>query len=265
MRNIVLLAGLLMISAVGVDSKAAESGDSSEGWRSLPLIEDGKIAPDWVHMGYGSFAVVDGSLRTECDEKGLGLLLYRGEKFGTCQIRVVYRAKDANSNSGVYVRIDDGILDQIDKNHPPARRDAEGNLTDESLKIFMEASEQEIGPWYAVHHGYELQIRDKEGPFNRTGAIYSLSVSVALPDTPPDEWRTMIITLDGNQIKVHIDGKWITTFDPEDENVPTERQWYEPRREPRRPEIGYIGLQNHDPGDVVYFKEVSVRPLEDAK
>jgi hypothetical protein len=26
----------------------------------------------------------------------------------------------------------------------------------------------------------------------------------------------------------------------------------------------YIGLQNHDPGDVVYFKEVSVRPLDDA-
>jgi len=25
--------------------------------------------------------------------------------------------------------------------------------------------------------------------------------------------------------------------------------------------VGYIGLQTHDPGDTVFFKEVSVRPL----
>jgi hypothetical protein len=29
--------------------------------------------------------------------------------------------------------------------------------------------------------------------------------------------------------------------------------------------VGYLGLQNHDPGDVVTFKEVSVRPLADAR
>jgi hypothetical protein len=28
-----------------------------------------------------------------------------------------------------------------------------------------------------------------------------------------------------------------------------------------RPKPGYIGLQNHDGNCVVYFKEVSVRPL----
>jgi hypothetical protein len=32
-----------------------------------------------------------------------------------------------------------------------------------------------------------------------------------------------------------------------------------------RPETGYIGLQNHDPGDEVWFKEVSVRPLTETK
>jgi hypothetical protein len=30
--------------------------------------------------------------------------------------------------------------------------------------------------------------------------------------------------------------------------------------------MGYIGLQNHDPGDIVWFREISVRPLPaDAK
>ena len=32
-----------------------------------------------------------------------------------------------------------------------------------------------------------------------------------------------------------------------------------------RPVAGYLGLQNHDPGDVVWFKEVSVRSLPSAE
>jgi hypothetical protein len=65
-------------------------------------------------------------------------------------------------------------------------------------------------------------------------------------------------------VLVDIDGKRISMFDPDGKDVPTAKNWTEPRREPKRPQSGYIGLQNHDPGDVVYFKEVSVRPLEGA-
>jgi hypothetical protein len=75
----------------------------------------------------------------------------------------------------------------------------------------------------------------------------------------------MIITLQGNRVLVDLDGKRVTAFDPDSKDVPAERQWYEPKREPKRPTTGYLGLQNHDPGDVVYFKEVSVRPLGKAK
>ena len=64
---------------------------------------------------------------------------------------------------------------------------------------------------------------------------------------------------------VDIDGQRITTFDPDSRDIPRDRKWYEPKREPKRPTVGYIGLQNHDPGDVVTFKEVSVRPLKGAK
>jgi hypothetical protein len=75
----------------------------------------------------------------------------------------------------------------------------------------------------------------------------------------------MIITLKGNLVLVDVDGKRVTRFDPEGKDVPATREWYEPKREPKRPLAGYIGLQNHDPGDVVYFKEVGVRPLASAK
>jgi hypothetical protein len=60
---------------------------------------------------------------------------------------------------------------------------------------------------------------------------------------------------------VDLDGKRITDFDPKGPNVPARKNWPEPKRERPRPEVGYIGLQNHDPGDIVWFKEVSIRAL----
>ncbi|HEY8503000.1 MAG TPA: DUF1080 domain-containing protein [Gemmataceae bacterium] len=264
MHTAVRLVALTLALCAG--SPAAIAADEPpDGWRPLPLIEGGKVAPGWVQIGYGGFAVEDGALRTECSEKGLGLLLYRKEKFGDCQIRVVFKAKDAKSNAGVFVRIDDGILAKIGEKHAPARRTPDGNLTPESLKVFMEASEKGIGPWYAVHHGYEVQIRDAEDAYHRTGSIYSLAKAAAAPEKEPGAWRTMVITLQGNRILVDIDGKRVTTFDPDGKDVPAQEKWYEPKREVKRPTAGYIGLQNHDPGDVVYFKEVSVRPLKGAK
>jgi hypothetical protein len=256
--------GLLTMTFVFLlAARPAPGGDTpADGWRALPLVKEGKVDPAWVQLGYGRFVVEDGALRTDNDEKGLGLLLYRPEKFGDCQLRVVFKAKDAKSNSGVYVRIDDGILKKLDEKHAPAKRDSAGQLTPESLKIFVDASDKEVGPWYAVHHGYEVQICDAAaGKRNRTGAIYSLAEATALSDKPPTEWKTMVITLRGNVVLIDMDGKRITTFDSDGKDVPATREWYEPKREPKRPTTGYIGLQTHDPGDVVYFKEVSVRPL----
>ena len=60
---------------------------------------------------------------------------------------------------------------------------------------------------------------------------------------------------------LEIDGQEVSRFDSSKADLPKRVQWYEPKREPKRPEVGYLGLQNHDPGDVVYFKEISVRPL----
>jgi hypothetical protein len=266
MRSGFITATFTCFLVIGLGSASGAEDEPAGGWRALPLIQDGKVHPAWMQIGYGQFVVDEGSLRTECSEKGLGLLLYRKEKLGDCQIRVVYRSKDASSNAGVYVRIDDGILEQINDKHAPAHRDAKGSLTKDSLQVFMEASEKERGPWYAVHHGYEVQICDgPQDKRSRTGAVYSLAESKSLPDKPPTEWKTMVITLEGNLILVDIDGQRVTTFDPAGKDVPAGREWYQPKREPRRPTAGYMGLQTHDPGDVVWFNEVSVRPLAKMK
>ena len=243
------------------DSRSASAGE----WRTLPLVQSGQVHPAWDHTGYGRFVVDNGAIRTEPDEKGLGLLVYTKEKFGDCQIRVVYRAKDERSNSGVYVRIDDGILKRLDENPPAAKRGPDGRLTPEGAKAMEEASDKEAGPWYAVHHGFEVQIADGGDEFHRTGAIYSYAKAAEAPEKPRDQWRTMLITLDGTKIYVDLDGKRVTEFDSTSKDVPPRRQWHEPRREHPRPTHGYFGLQTHDPGDTVWFKEVSVRRLPDGQ
>jgi hypothetical protein len=74
----------------------------------------------------------------------------------------------------------------------------------------------------------------------------------------------MDITLQGQRVKVVLNGVPVQDFDAETAIVPERKQAYEPERGPR-PDSGYFGLQNHDDvtsGMQVYFKEVSVRPLE---
>src|SRR4051794_3435405 len=42
-------------------------------WRALPLITDGKVDKSWAQVGWGGFVVDGDSLRTDCDERGMGL------------------------------------------------------------------------------------------------------------------------------------------------------------------------------------------------
>ena len=250
---------LLTIAAVAllVTPLAAE-----DNWRSIPLIEGGQVAPAWKHAGWGTMKVDGDILATESDERGLGVLVYTKEKLGNCQIRIVYRPKDAKSNAGAFIRMEGGILDWIGKPSIAVDRDDQGRLSADEIAKMREASETENGAWYAVHHGYEVQMCDTGDALHRTGAVYSLAPSAyEAPEKFSSEWRTMVITLDGNTVRVEQDGKLLSKFDPASKEVPERKIWHEPRREPQRPEAGYFGLQTHDPGDVVYFKEVSVRPL----
>jgi hypothetical protein len=197
------------------------SAPSPEGWR--PLF-DGHSLEGWDHVGPGKFVIEDGTLRTE---GGMGLLWYTREKLGDCVIRVVYKTGTARSNSGVYIRIA----------NPPK------------------------DPWYAVHHGFEVQIMDTGREAGRTGAIYTFGKAAANP-ARQGEWNTLEITLKGNQIRTSLNGVAVSEFDSSDlKPQPTDTTGEgDPARGPRPPS-GYIGLQNHDGNSVVFFKEVSVRPL----
>jgi hypothetical protein len=188
-----------------------------------PLF-DGKSLDGWEHVGPGRFVVEDGQLRTE---GGMGLLWYSREKLGNCVIRVVYKTGTERSNSGVYIRI----------------------------------AEKPGDPWYAVHHGFEVQIADTGQANRRTGSIYTFAPARSQPGKPL-EWNTLEITLKGNRVTTAINGTPVADFDS-GELKPQARDTVgegDPARGPRA-ETGYIGLQNHDENSKVFFKEVTVRPL----
>ena len=149
---------ILVLAGLATGSLRSGAAESKAGpWRSLPLIADGQVSPQWTHVGWGGLVVDEGALRTECDPRGLGLLVYAGERLGNCQVRVVFRSKDEKSNAGVYVRIADGILEQAGKPGPAFSRDAAGVPSAASLEVVKAAAEREEGPWFAVHRGMKCK------------------------------------------------------------------------------------------------------------
>jgi hypothetical protein len=197
----------------------AQSGD----WKQL---FDGKDLTGWKHVGPGEMTVENGLIQTH---GGMGLLYWTGGKLGDCVIRVVFRMRDKNDNSGVFIRI------------PIEPREA----------------------WMPVNYGYEVQIdnvAEGEDEYHITGMLYSLTKPLARPGKPGPEWNTMEITLDGPHTIVTVNGVKVTDF-TEGDPVPEKKFDFEPERGPRAQD-GYFGLQNHSNDDVVFFKEVAVKMLK---
>ncbi|GAB3722184.1 3-keto-disaccharide hydrolase [Spirosoma lituiforme] len=233
-RNILISLGLLATLAFTEESIPVNSGDrpvaiqlktsQTDGWK--PLF-NGNNLDGWKHVGKGKMLVEKGMIR---GSGGMGLLYWSKEKLSNCTLRVVYRMQKENSNSGVYIRIP------------------------------LEPREE----WMPVHYGYEVQIDNhpetsNEDEYHVTGTLYSLTKPLAKPGKPGPQWNTMDITLDGPRTIVSVNGVKVTDY-REGDPVPPRKFDFEPYHG-LRPDTGYIGLQNHGKDDVVYFKEVSVKPL----
>ena len=116
-----------------------------------------------------------------------------------------------------------------------------------------------------VNYGYEVQIdnhpeKSDEDDYHVTGTLYSLTKPLAKPGKAGPEWNTMEITLDGPRTIVMLNGVKVTDY-TEGQPVPDKKFKFEPERG-RRPNEGYIGLQNHSDNDIVFFKEVAWKPLQ---
>ena len=190
------------------------------GWKAL---FNGKDLDGWSvadAQGKPAFIVEDGAIRTQ---KGAGLLWYSREKIGNATLRVVYKMANAQGNSGIFIRIPEA---------PP-------NET------------------FAIHHGIEVQIDDRDDDWHVTGVLYSMTKAFSRPFKPGGEWNTMDITLTGLRTIVKVNGVLVTDYDGVSP-VPQKVHDWEPERGPR-PESGYIALQHHDDEAAIYFREISLK------
>ena len=223
--NYLRIAGVFVF--LWVFNCSAQNGLANKqqhGWRQL---FNGKDLSGWQQVGKGTHSVEDGMIASS---GGMGLLYWTKEKLSHCTIRLVYKMQKVNSNSGVFIRIP------------------------------IEPREE----WMPVFYGYEVQIDNHPETSNEddthiTGALYSLTRPLAKPGKPGPEWNTMEITLDGPRTIVYLNNEKVTDY-TEGAATPERKLDYEPFRG-RRPDAGYFGLQNHGPDDIVYFKEVSVKPI----
>ncbi len=215
---------LLSLWFICCSGQARPANSSNAHWIQL---FNGKDLSGWKHVGPGFHMVEDGMIRSK---GGMGLLYCTKGKFENCMIRVVFRMQKINSNSGVFIRIP------------------------------IEPREE----WMPVHYGYEVQIDNHpetsdEDEYHITGTLYSLTKPLAKPGKPGPEWNTMEITMQGSHTVVFLNGEKVTDY-REGDPVPGRKFDFEPHRG-RRPDAGYIGLQNHGDDDIVFFKEVAVKYL----
>ena len=186
-----MLMGLLFAFWSRVGLWAAGVGEVDELGAWKPLF-DGKTLDGWNMSG-----PVGSRSRMACSRlmAAWAIVVYQTEA-RELPAQVVYKTEAKESNSGVFIRIADRPVD----------------------------------PWYAVHHGYEIQICDVGDEWHTTGCLYSLTKAKSRPGLPPGEWNTMVATLEGPRVKIAINGSEVTEFDSETSAVPERVKDYEPER-----------------------------------
>ncbi|MCF6524123.1 ThuA domain-containing protein [Streptomyces sp. JJ36] len=176
-----------------------------------PLF-DGTGLDGWTQAGPGSFTLEDGTLTSQ---GGMGLLWYEQQEFSSYSLKLDWRMA-GDDNSGVFVGF-------------PASDD----------------------PWSAVDNGYEIQIDATDAPERTTGAVYGFqSADLAARDAalnPPGEWNTYEIRVEGERLRLWLNGTLINDFT----NTDPVRSLAD----------GYIGLQNHGDSDEVSFRDIRIKEL----
>ncbi|MFD4529697.1 ThuA domain-containing protein [Streptomyces sp. NPDC058470] len=182
----------------------------------------------WRQAGPGSFSLSeDGTLTSS---GGLGMLWYAGAPsagsgpgfgadvgpgFGSYSLKLDWKVS-GDDNSGVFVGF-------------PASDD----------------------PWSAVNNGYEVQIDATDVPEKTTGSVYGFqSAELRKRDralNPPGEWNTYEIRVEGERLRVWLNGVRINDFTNAD-----------PARSLRD---GYVGIQNHGSDDEVSFRDIRIKEL----
>ncbi|MCW5516186.1 DUF1080 domain-containing protein [Muriicola sp. Z0-33] len=118
--------------------------------------------------------------------------------------------------------------------------------------IYFHTEYQEDG-WPS--YGYEVQVNNSQQDWKRTGSLYGI-VDVKENYATDNEWYTEYIKVKDNRVIVKIND--VVTVD------------YTQPEQPKRGDGdkhrilrgGTFALQGHDPGSVVFYKDIMVRPIK---
>jgi type 1 glutamine amidotransferase len=179
-----------------------------------PLFDGTQASLDaWRQAGPGSFTLSDdGTLTTT---GGMGMLWYAGSGLRSYSLKLDWKMA-GDDNSGVFVGF------------PPSD-----------------------DPWSAVSNGYEIQIDATDAADRTTGAVYGFkSADLDKRDralNPPGEWNTYEIRVEGERLRVYLNGVKINDFT----NADPARSLTD----------GHIGIQNHGADDEVSFRDIRIKEL----
>ncbi|GAA3357615.1 hypothetical protein GCM10017744_028910 [Streptomyces antimycoticus] len=182
-----------------------------QGYQSL---FDGSSTAGWKQAGPGAFTL-DPATGTLTSTGGMGMLWYEARELHAYSLKLDWKMA-GDDNSGVFVGF------------PPSD-----------------------DPWSAVDNGYEVQIDATDTPDHTTGSVYGFqSADLAKRDAalnPPGEWNTYEIRVEGERLRIWLNGVQINDFTNPD---------------PARSLLqGYVGIQNHGDGDEVSFRNIRVKDL----
>lgn len=112
--------------------------------------------------------------------------------------------------------------------------------------VFIHTAYQDRG-W--PKQGYEVQVNATHKDRRKTGSIYA--VKDVLDDAPnkDGEWFDLYVKVAGDTVLVKVDGEVVNEYSEKPSDIKGKRRF----------SSGTIALQAHDPGSLVFFKDIYVR------
>jgi len=218
-----LLASLLLGLLVVGPTVSISAAETEEGFKS---IFNGKNLDGWVGNTKG-YKVEEGKI--VCDPTGGSGNLYSEKEYTNFVLRFEFKLPPGGNN-GLGIRAP-----------------LSGN---------------------SAYNGFELQILDntakkyeKLKPYQYHGSLYGLAAAKRGHLKPVGEWNEQEVTVDGDLIKVVLNGTEILNVDLEEiRNNPTLDGKKHPGLERSTGHIGFLGH-----GDVVEFRNLRLKPLPESK
>lgn len=118
--------------------------------------------------------------------------------------------------------------------------------------IYFHTKFQETG-WPSI--GYEVQVNNSQSDWKRTGSLYNI-LNVQETYVADNQWYTEYIKVEGKRVIIKINDIVVVDY-TEPENP--KRSEGEVNRVLSK---GTFAIQAHDPGSVVYYKDIMVKPLK---